>query len=60
MENIFRDVAETEVYIDDIGVFTNTWEEHMKVLRIVVQKLKDNGFTIHPPNVNGQSRKLIG
>ena len=48
MENIFRDISETEVYIDDIGVFTNNWEEHMKVLRIVLQKLQDNGFTINP------------
>ena len=36
MENIFRDVSKTEVYIDDIGVFTNAWEEHMKVLCIVL------------------------
>ena len=48
MENIFRDVSETEVYIDDIGVFTNNWEEHMKVLHIVLQKLQENGFTINP------------
>ncbi len=27
MENIFRDISETEIYIDDIGVFTNSWEE---------------------------------
>ena len=40
MENIFRDVSETEVYIDDIGVFTNNWEEHMTVLCIVLQKLQ--------------------
>jgi hypothetical protein len=48
MENIFRDISETEVYIHDIGVFTNSWEEHMKVLRIVLQKLQENGFTINP------------
>jgi hypothetical protein len=48
MENILRDISEAEVYIDDIGFFTKTWEEHMKVLRIVQQKLQDNGFTINP------------
>jgi hypothetical protein len=48
MENIFRDISETEVYIDDIGVFTKNWEEHIKVLTIVLQKLQDNGFTINP------------
>jgi hypothetical protein len=48
MENILRDISEAEVYIDDIGVFTKTWEEYMRVLRIVLQKLQDNGFTINP------------
>jgi hypothetical protein len=47
MENILRDVSEAEVYINDIGVFTKTWEEHMKVLCIVLQKLQDNGFTVN-------------
>ncbi len=48
MENILRDISEAEVYIDNIGVFTKTWEEHMKVLRIVLQKLQDNDFTVNP------------
>jgi hypothetical protein len=48
MENISRDISEAEVYFDDISVFTKTWEEHMKVLCILIQKLKDNGFTIYP------------
>jgi hypothetical protein len=28
MENIIRDVAEVEVYIDDIGFFSDSWEHH--------------------------------
>ena len=48
MENIFRDVAEAEVYIDDIGIFSDTWEQHMAALRVVLQKLQDNGFTVNP------------
>ncbi len=35
MENILGDISKAEVYIDDIGVITNTWEEHMKGLHIV-------------------------
>ena len=48
MENISRDISEAEVYFDDISVFTKTWEEHMKVLRIVLQNIQDNGFIIGP------------
>jgi hypothetical protein len=33
MGNIFRDVAEVEVYIDDIGVFSDSWEEHLAILK---------------------------
>ena len=48
MNNILRDISEAEVYIDDIGVFSKTWVEHMKVLCIVLQKLQDNGLTMNP------------
>ncbi len=48
MENIFRNVDDAEVYIDDIGAFSNTWEHHMKLLRTIVEKLQDNGFTVNP------------
>jgi hypothetical protein len=40
MENIFRDVAEVEVCIDDIGIFSDSWEQHLPaVLHRVLQKL---------------------
>jgi hypothetical protein len=48
MENIFRDVSEAKVYIDDIGAFSDSWQQHMTVLSIVLQKLQDNGFTANP------------
>ena len=32
MEYIFRDIAEAEVCIDDIGVFSDSWQQHMTVL----------------------------
>jgi hypothetical protein len=48
MENIFRDVAEVEVYIDDIGIFSDSWEQHLAILCIVLQKPQENGFTVNP------------
>jgi DNA-binding PadR family transcriptional regulator len=38
----------------------DSWEQHMTVLQIVLQKLHENGFLSTHWNVNGQLRKLIG
>jgi hypothetical protein len=48
MENIFREVEDVEVYIDGIGVFSNSWEEHMVLLSKILTSLQDNGFTVNP------------
>jgi hypothetical protein len=51
MENIFQEVEDAEVCIDDIGVFSNSWEEHMALLALlckILTLLQDNGFTVNP------------
>ena len=49
MESIFADMRDTtDVYIDDIGVFSNSWQEHLKILRQVLKRLDTNGFTVNP------------
>ena len=32
MENIFRDVEDTDVYIDDVGAFLNDWKSHLELI----------------------------
>ena len=48
MENIIRDVKDAELYINDIGAFSNTWDHHINFLRIIQTKLQENGFTVNP------------
>ena len=48
MENIFRDIAEAKVYIDDIGVFSDSWEQHMLLLPILLKKLQENDIAVNP------------
>jgi hypothetical protein len=48
MENIFRNITDTEVFIDDIGAFSYSWDDHLKLLRIILTKLQENGFTVNP------------
>ena len=48
MENIFRDVVDEEVYIDDVGYFSNSWSRHLDLWDIILRKLQENGFTFNP------------
>ena len=47
IEDILR-AHNVEVYIDDIGIFSNSWEEHVKKINEVLNTLQDNGFAINP------------
>ena len=39
MEDVLRDILDIEVYINDIGWFSNSWEEHLQLLDNVLTKL---------------------
>jgi Reverse transcriptase (RNA-dependent DNA polymerase)/RNase H-like domain found in reverse transcriptase len=48
MEDIFRDIDETDVYIDDVGVFNDGWQAHLLSLDRVLTVLQANNFTGNP------------
>ncbi len=48
MENIFHEVDNAEVYINDVQAFSDSWEHHLQLLDTILTKLQDNGFTINP------------
>ena len=48
MEEVLRGIEEVECYIDDIGIFTSSWEQHLTILAEVLARLEHNGFTINP------------
>ncbi len=60
MENIFQEVEDAEVYIDDIGAFSNSWEEHMALLSKSWHYCKIMVSLLTHSNVNGQLKKQIG
>jgi hypothetical protein len=48
MEDIFREIEDAEVYIDDVGVFSTSWESHLKTLEKVLNILQKENFTVNP------------
>ena len=37
-----------EIYIDDVGIFSNNWEQHIKAIDKALQILQTHNFTIKP------------
>ncbi|KAL7523515.1 hypothetical protein ACHAXR_000218, partial [Thalassiosira sp. AJA248-18] len=48
MENVLRGIDDSEVYIDDIGAFSQDWDSHVKLVDEILRRLRENGFTINP------------
>ena len=48
MENILCGIEECDVYINYVGIFTNSWEDHIKALDFILKQLSENFFTINP------------
>ena len=47
MDRVLRGCEEyADAYIDDVGVYSRSWEEHLLHLREVLQRLKDAGLTV--------------
>ena len=48
MRKILRGIPNVVNYLDDVLIHTKTWEEHLKSLTVVLQKLRENGLTARP------------
>jgi putative transposase len=48
MEDLFCNFNKLDVYIDDVGVFSNNWDTHCALLSCVLNVLKTNDFTVKP------------
>jgi transposase InsO family protein len=48
MEELLRPYDESDVYIDDIGIFSSTWDEHLYSLDRILRLLQENNFTVNP------------
>jgi hypothetical protein len=47
MENVLSDIKDANIYIDDVGAFSNDWDHHVNLLATILRRLRENGFTIN-------------
>jgi hypothetical protein len=48
MENVLSDIEDANIYINDVGAFSDDWDHHVNLLATILQGLQGNGFTINP------------
>jgi hypothetical protein len=48
MKNVLSDIKDADVYIDDVGAFSNDWDHHVNLLATIYRQLREHGFTINP------------
>jgi hypothetical protein len=48
MENVLPDIKDANIYIDDVGAFSDDWNHHVRLLATILWRLSENGFTINP------------
>ncbi len=47
-ENVLSDIKDVDVYINDVGAFSNDWDHHVNLVATILRQLCENGFTINP------------
>jgi hypothetical protein len=48
MEDVLKDLANVKVDLDDIGIFSKSYANHMRTVHQVLNRLQDYGFTVNP------------
>ena len=60
MESVLAGINHADIYIDDVGAFSQTWDHHIKLLGDILSHLRENGFTINPLKCGWAMKKLTG
>ncbi len=48
MENLLSGIKDADIYIDDVGAFSDKWDHHLNLIATIIWRLPENGFTINP------------
>ena len=59
MNICLKDLEGVEVYVDDIVIFSDTWEEHLERLQQVLVRLKEANLTVNLSKSDFVKAKVI-
>jgi hypothetical protein len=45
---ILSGIKDADVYIDDVGAFSDNWDHHLNLIAIILWRLREISFTINP------------
>ena len=62
MRSVLRDLSSTDNFIDDILIHTQTWDEHVRAIQDLLERLREVGLTAKPSkcDVGCQSLQFLG
>jgi hypothetical protein len=49
MEKVLSGIKDADIYIDDVGAFSDDWDHHGNPIATILRRLRENGSTINPP-----------
>jgi hypothetical protein len=48
MENVLSGIEDADIYINDVGAFSDDWDHYVNLIATILRRLRENGFTINP------------
>ena len=48
MDDVLSGIKDAHVYINDVGTFSDDWDQHVNLIATILWRLRENGFTINP------------
>jgi hypothetical protein len=56
MKNVLSDIEDADIYIDDVGAFSNHWDHHVKLIATILRRLVKMALSLTYLSVNGPIR----
>jgi hypothetical protein len=48
MENVLSGIEDADIYINDVGAFSDDWDHHVNLIATILRRLRENDFSINP------------